>query len=314
MIKGGSMQSIFRAACFAALIAVCGSQAQSADTSTEKASPWKIAINTNLTLTLNTYSNNWNSGELGAMSWAWQFDGTAQRALSLWLTNVNTLKCQFGQTAQQTKTSAGDKQWQSPKKSSDLIDAEALFRFTVSSVVEPFAGVRAITQFVDSRISDSIVAVNPLVLTESFGGLRQISNTKQITWTARLGGAVRQSIDRNTYIPDSLQPAHTVTTDGGLEFVSLFKAATKDNKVNYTTELKVYEALLSSKAASVKNTPEADYWRYPDVTWEHTLAVNLTKYIMFNFYAQMMYDRETDASIKYRQTLGLGLSYAFTTK
>jgi hypothetical protein len=303
-----------RSVCIAALIAAFGVQAQSADTSSAKASAWIIAINTNLTLTLNTYSNNWNGGEFSAMAWAWQFDGTAQRALNPWLTNVNTLKCQFGQTAQQVKTSTGDKRWKPPQKSSDLIDAEALFRFTVSKVVEPFAGVRVITQFADSRNPDTMMALNPLVLTESFGGLKQLTSTPQITWTARLGAALRQSVDRNTHIDTSLQPDKKVTTDGGLEFVSLFKAATKDNKLNYTTELKAYAALFSSKAASVKNTPQADYWKYPDVTWEHTLAINLTKYVMLNGYAQIMYDREINADIRYRQTFGLGLAYAFKTK
>ena len=309
------MRRIIRAACCIPFIAAFCIQAQEPTTPpSANPSDWKIAVNTNLTLTLNTYSNNWTGGEFSALAWAWQFNGTAQRAFTPWLTNVNTLKCQFGQTAQQVKTATGDKHWEPPQKSSDLIDAEALFRITVSSVIEPFVDVRGITQFADSRNPDSLVGLNPFILTESFGGLRQITKTKVVDWTARLGGALRQSIDRNTSIDTSLRPDKKVTTDGGIELVTLLKAVSANNKINYTTELKAYAALFSSMSTSVENTPRADYWKYPDITWEHTLGVNLTKYVMLNFYAKLLYDREIDQDVRYKQTLGLGLSYAFATK
>jgi hypothetical protein len=141
-------------------------------------SPWKLTARTNLTLNLNSYSENWAGGEFSALSWGWQFDGTAERPFTSWLTNKNTLKLAFGQTALQVKyvTAAGaeKKKWQSPSKSSDLIDFESLLKFTLQTYVDPFVAVRMVSQFVDVRVKGYNSYLNPLVLTESFGGVRDL--------------------------------------------------------------------------------------------------------------------------------------------
>jgi hypothetical protein len=276
-----------------------------------KQSPWKVATHTNLTLNLNNYSNNWAGSELNSMSWGWQFDGTADRPLNPWLMNKNTLKLAFGQTALQQKLLSGQKKWQAPAKSSDLIDFESLLKFTLQSYVDPFVAGRAVSEFTDSRIKIKTYYVNPLVVTESFGGVRDLVKHDRLVWSARLGGAIRQSVEGNDSILAATPKLEKVTNDGGIEFVTDFKDASKDNRLSFTSELKVFEALFSSAAKQLKGTPQENYWRYPDATWENTLGVTLTKYVMLNLYAQLLYDREISRDLRFREITGLSLTYSY---
>ncbi len=283
----------------------------SQDTSASPSDRWNFSLQSNLTLTLNSYSDNWAGDEYSAFSWNSQFSATAQRALTSWLESNNTLKLAFGQTAIQTEDTTGEKEWQSLKKSADLVDFESVAQFTLKSFVDPFVSVRSVTQFVDRRSEEYDYYFNPLVLTESFGAIRDLVNNDRITWSVRLGGAVRQSIERNDVLPDSLKPADNFTNDGGVELVTDFKATTSEEKLKFISQLKVFEALVSSKADRYAGTEREDYWRYPDVFWENTLGVSLVKYVSLSLYAQFVYDKEVDPDARYRQTAGLTLTYSF---
>lgn len=278
------------------------------DSTSNAPQKWKYSILTNLTLTLNHYSGNWAGDEVSAFSWGWQFDGSAQRAITPWFTSINNLKLKFGQTSMKEENSSGKKEWESMKKSSDLIDFEAVGRFTLNGFIDPFIAARAVTQFADMR-AEKRIYLNPAAVTESFGAIKDILNNKFIDWNARIGGAVRQSIERNYQLPDSLKPSNKVTNDGGLEFVTNFKAVSKDNRLSYIAQIKVYEAIFSSIAEEMKGSSNEKEWRYPDVTWENTLGVTLTKYIMLNLYAQILYDKEIDSDVRFRETVGLALTY-----
>jgi len=280
----------------------------SAAQDTRSSTGWKYSVLTNLTLTLNSYSDNWAGSEFSAMSWGWQFTGTAEKPLMSWITNKNTLKLAFGQTAIQNELETGEKSWESPKKSSDLIDAESLLRGTFKSFADPFVSARAVSQFADMRVAEYTVYGNPLVLTESFGAIRDLRKGERTNWTARIGGAIRQSFDRNEQLQDSTIDDYT--NDGGVEFITDFKSASKDNRLSFVSQLKVYAALFSSTSDKTVGTEQEDYWRYPDAAWENTLGVTLTKYMMLNLYAQLLYDREIDRDIRYRETVGLALTYS----
>lgn len=283
----------------------------SQDTTTTPSERWILSLLSNLTLTINSYSDNWAGDEYSAFSWNSQVTASAQRALFSWLASNNTLKLAFGQTAIQVEDTAGQKEWQSLKKSVDLVDFESVAQFTLQSFVDPFVSVRAVTQFVDMRSADYDYYLNPLTLTESFGALRNIVKNDRISWSVRLGGAVRQSIERNDVLPDSLKPADDFTNDGGVELVTELKATTGEERLKFISQLKVFEALVSSKADRYAGTERVDYWRYPDVFWENTLGVSLVKYVSLNLYAQLLYDKEVDSDVRYRQTTGLTLTYSF---
>jgi hypothetical protein len=274
------------------------------------AEPWKIDLNANLTTAVNSYSNNWTGGEAGSFNWASQFLGTAERQLTLKLNTKTTLKMQFGQTASQDKTT---KFWSVPQKSSDLIDGEELFRFTLGAWVDPFISVRGITQFLDGR--DPAVAhyINPFDLTEAAGVSRTLEKSETVEWATRLGAAARQLIDR--YHPDTNGVVkNDVTSDGGVEFNMDLKAANKEKWVTLLSSLRLYEALISSKAEEQKGTSAENNWRYPHMKWENTLTLTFAKYLMLNVSAYAYFDKDIANDIRLKETFSAGLTYVYSKK
>jgi hypothetical protein len=274
------------------------------------AEPWKIDLNANLTTALNSYSNNWTGGEAGSFTWASQFLGVAERQITLKLNTKTTLKMQFGQTASQDKTT---KFWSVPQKSSDLIDGEELFRFTLGTWVDPFISVRAITQFLDGRNPAVAHYINPFDLTEAAGVSRTLEKSETVEWATRLGAAARQQIDR--YHPDTTGAVkNDVTSDGGVEFNMDLKAANKEKWVTLLSSLRLYEALVSSKAAEEKGTSTENNWRYPHMRWENTLTLTFAKYLMLNVSAYAYFDKDIANDIRLKETFSAGLTYVYSKK
>ncbi|MFP4165003.1 MAG: hypothetical protein ACLFVE_13570 [Chitinispirillaceae bacterium] len=120
----------FSAPCVLFLIAVMNVSAQ--DTAEiDSAKKWKVNVLSNLTLTLNTFSDNWDGDEYSSFSWSAKFNGSAKRAPTSWLSNKNTLKLAFGQTAVQREDTTGEKEWQSLKKSIDQIEFDRQIDYDV---------------------------------------------------------------------------------------------------------------------------------------------------------------------------------------
>lgn len=275
------------------------------------ADPWKLDINTNLATALNTYSDNWTGGEAGSFTWGWQFLGIAERQISPKLNTKSTLKMQFGQTKIQNKT---DKRWSAPEKSSDLIDGEELFRFTLGLWVDPFISARAISQFLDMSDPDFARYVNPLDITEAAGVSRTLRKTETIEWATRLGAAARQYINRDTLNIASGSRETGVTNDGGAEFDMDLAAMNKTKWITLLSSLRIYEALVSSKADEVKGTPQENDWRSPHVKWENTLTLTFAKYLMLNVSAYAYYDKDIDDQVRIKETFSAGLTYLFSKK
>jgi hypothetical protein len=275
------------------------------------AEPWKIDLNANLTTAVNSYSNNWTGGEAGSFTWASQFLGTAERQLTLKLNTKTTLKMQFGQTASQDKTT---KFWSVPQKSSDLIDCEELFRFTLGAWVDPFISVRGITQFLDGRNPAVAHYINPFDLTEAAGVSRTLQKSETVEWATRLGAAARQLIDRYHADTATNEPKNDVTSDGGVEFNMDLKAANKEKWVTLLSSLRLYEALISSKAEEQKGTSAENNWRYPHMRWENTLTLTFAKYLMLNVSAYAYFDKDIANDIRLKETFAAGLTYVYSRK
>jgi hypothetical protein len=269
------------------------------------ADPWKIDLNANLTTALNTYSDNWTGGEAGSFTWASQFLGVAERQLSVKFNTKTTLKLQFGQTETQDKTS---KAWSVPKKSTDLIDGEELLRCTLGGWADPFVSVRAISEFLDE--SDTLLTRygNPLEITEAIGGSRTITKSEAVEFSSRLGGALRQIVNRHHL--DSITHARKtdITSDGGVEIDMDLKATNKEKWATLLSSLRLYEALASSKADTAGN------WRYPHMKWENTLTLTFAKYLMLNVSAYAYYDRDINLNFRLKETLSAGLTYVYSKK
>ncbi len=269
------------------------------------ADPWTLTADVNLTLAQTAYSNNWVGGEAGNITWAFNSNWLAEKQLQPLIHNKNALKLSFGQTHSQD---ADSKDWASPEKSTDLIDFETLFNFTLGGFVDPFAAGHVESQFLDASDPAKGRYLNPLKFTESFGVIRYLMKEDKREWSTRLGGALRQFVDRDVLV-DTDQRQTQTSNDGGIEFVSELKSPLAGERISVSNKLTVFQALFSSKSDELKGQPNADYWKSPDVNWENILTVGITKYLMVNLYNQLLYDKEVDKGGRFKQTLSLGFTY-----
>lgn len=267
---------------------------------------WGVTSDLNITLTQNAYSDNWAGSELGAISWALNSNSLAESQLTEKVHTRNTLALAFGQThSQSVDEEDGEKHWEQPSKSTDLIDFESVFRFTFGWFVDPFVAGRVKTQFLDETDAEKTRYLNPMTVTESFGIAKVLLKEDKREWTTRLGGALRQKIDRDalTEPPDTRETA--TTKDVGVEFVSEFRTPLAADRITFTSRLQAYKALFSSE----DDEAATDDWQSPDVDWENTFAASITEYLMVNLYLQVLYDKEVVDDVRLKETLSLGFTF-----
>ncbi len=268
------------------------------------AEEWEIKSDFSFLMNQSAYSNNWNGTEMGGVSWTAKINGSAQKQLKDYLHNRNTLKLAFGQAHQQGVDENGDKYWAKPEKSADIIDLESMFRFTLKKVVDPFVAVRLESQFIDESQEDNTRTFNPVLITESAGVAHIFYNEETHRLSTRFGAAARQHIDRNSRDENGDQKTDTVT-DGGLELVGEYMKALNET-VTFESKLNVFQALFNSESDDLPN----DDWKSTDVTWLNTLNAKIWKSLTVNLEVEMVFDKQQDHDVQYRENLALGFSYS----
>lgn len=271
------------------------------------AEPWNVVMNANVTATQNAYSDNWAGSEKGLFSWTFGTDFLAEKPINPKMNTKNTAKLALGYTMTQDTAN----RWGKPEKTTDLIDLESVLRFTLGIWVDPFASVRLESQVIDTRDTLLTRYVNPMNLTEGFGVARVFLKEPKRELVSKLGGAFKQTINRDELIQPLLQPLlrHTVFDNyGGLLFNTDFTTPIAGDRITYASKLSVFQALFFSGASKLTGDT-ASWWQQPDLNWEHTFTANITKYLMVNLYAQLLYDREVDPKLRFKETLALGVTY-----
>jgi hypothetical protein len=267
--------------------------------------PWNLAVDANVTLNQNAYTTNWGGGATGMLAYALNSNALAEKQLNSKMNSRNTLKLAFGQTSTQDTNHT----WSALVKSTDEINFESVLRFTLGWVVDPFASAQLQSQFWDK--SDALLSryFNPLVLNEGFGVARQIVKHEKTELVSRLGVGLKQRLDRQV-LDDTLIPAYRAdkfSNYGGVTFATDFTTPLAQEKITYTSKLTLFQAVFYSDAAA----DPAGYWKALDVGWDNTIAASITKYVMVNLTAQLLYDKEIDTRLRLKETLALGLTYKF---
>ncbi|HOP07754.1 MAG TPA: DUF3078 domain-containing protein [candidate division Zixibacteria bacterium] len=289
----------FRTVCTALLVMVFAAAASAADST---ATGWQKSLQIDFTTTQTSYSDSWVGGEAGSVNWVSNLNGTAEKSLSDWLDYKSKLKLSFGQTLTQD---AETKDWSKPVKSTDLIDWENVFRFTLHKFVDPYAAVRLESQFADASNPDKKIYLNPLKLTESIGASRDIYKKEKDFVTTRLGLAARQIFMRSADTSTAnLDIVDTTYFDNGMESVTDAEFVLNEN-LKYTGKLTLYKAFYFSKEDEVGN----DYWKAVDVNWENIVSASLTKIITVNLYTQLLYDKEISKKGRFKETLAIGFVF-----
>jgi hypothetical protein len=258
--------------------------------STLSAEEWNLGADFSLNLTQNSYSDNWAGDEKSSISWTAVGNFNGEKQLHDKMHWSNKLQLFYGQTHIQDVDDAGDKYWKKPEESTDKVDFESIMRFTLETYIDPYVSGRLETQFTDAE--DNMF--NPKTLTEAAGIARQFIKNDNTELMSRLGFAFRQTINKDT---DN-------TNDGGVEFITDFNHDFNE-RMSYTTTLRVFKAVFYSESDNVDN----DDWKAPDMDWEHTLSMSVVKYLSVKMYMQLLYDKQIDTDVRFKETLGLGFTY-----
>jgi hypothetical protein len=269
------------------------------------AEPWKKNMDLNLTMTQNSYSDNWTGGEAGNVSWAGNASSGWEKQLSERLNSKTTVKLAFGQTHSQNQET---KRWAKPTKSTDLIDLESLARLTLHMWVDPYLALRFESQFLDASYPELKRYINPKKVTESGGISRQFYKTEKDEILSRLGFALRQIITEDIVDTTQRKTEINSTTDWGIESVTDVTLNLAE-KISYTSKLSLYKALFYSKSDELKGRPEQDYWKEVDINWENGISAAVAKYVTVSLYVQLLYDKEISKKGRLKETLSLGLTY-----
>jgi len=263
------------------------------------AEDWNTSADISITMNQNAYSDNWAGGERGSISWVFNANFLAEKQLATKVHNKNTLKLAFGQTHTQMVNEMGEKYWAKPDKSTDLIDFESMFRFTLGAFVDPFASFRDETQFLDESgqaAGEDTKIFNPNTTTETFGIAKVFIKDDTQELSTRLGGAFKQYF--NSFWDES-------QNDGGVEFVGIYTKPFKDNMIKYSTNLNLYKPFFYSESETALN----DDWKQIRMNWQHDVDISLTNLINLKLYVQLLYNKMVIDEIQFKETLGLGLSY-----
>ncbi|NOZ57645.1 MAG: DUF3078 domain-containing protein [Calditrichaeota bacterium] len=239
-----------------------------------------------------TTLSNWVQG--GENTFAWQADFRASfvnnQPRSAWRNNA---KLSYGMS----KIADAE-----ARKSVDEIRVESVYVRKLGIFVDPYAAVRAETQMTtgydysgEGRRPVSAF-LDPGYFVESLGvGFQPWSFLK-----TRFGAALKQTVAdkyRQLYTDDPATPTlERVRSEVGAESVTDVNKKLGEKTV-YTAKLELFSNLKGI--------------RQVDVRWDNLLSAKVSELISVNFNFKLFYDSDVSKKRQIRQTLMVGLSYAF---
>ncbi len=309
---------------------------------------WIPNVEAGIALTQSAYSDNWVGGDRGSITWTFNSNSSLENQLAAKVNWLSTLKLAYGQTHQQVVGTDGGRSWDRPDKSTDLIDLESIFRFTLNQWADPYVSGRFVSQFQDlSDPEGRDLWINPMTFRESVGLAKPWVDEENRWLTTRLGFTFRQNV-RSQFLnpfPDETT-ARSSTNDGGLEMVNDLRMKILEDRVTWTSRLGIYQPFFWSSKSDLEDLDAAqleaagldadvaDFTTMVDADWENIFSTQITKIISVNLYVRWLYDKY-DNSVKplfddsdelanpgdvgsavrkagqFKQTLGIGLTYRF---
>lgn len=266
--------------------------------------PWKFGTTLGLNLSQSAFSNNWSGGDRGSFVWVLNSDLTAGRQFSKKFNLANQLQLAYGQTSKQTPDpdDPDELRWESPEKSTDLIQEESVGRFTLGAFVDPYLAFRLDSQFLDQSSPLGSIGFNPVKLTESGGIARVFEKTEKSELITRLGLGFRQAF-RKSFTGDGLEKVSTSTNDGGIEWQTTAVKPLSKERILYKGKLLVFAPVFFSESGALDDFDQvalefdpdreevAGFWRVPDVNFQNTFTAQITKLLAVSLYAQFVYDK-----------------------
>ena len=286
------------------------------DTTTAPPEGWVVKSSIGLSLNQSSFNTAWAGDEVGTVSWIATSKSEANNLIAPWADWHNGLLLQFGQTHQQD---ADRSHWMAPLKSADKITYRGALLFKVSSFLDPFVAFDVDSRFYDEKTGVGIGGVDvrdrklftPTLFTESAGVARELSKTSYSRIVTRFGGALKETVDRLALFDVAAASFESRTrTDAGLEWFTESRLAAKEDRTVFRSELRVFKNLATSE----KDPLARDHWPALDVDWQNTLTNKIYKWVGFDLFWQILYDKQVNEVGQYKQTLGLAITYQFVGK
>jgi hypothetical protein len=287
-----------------------------ADTTAAPPEGWVVKSSIGLSLNQSSFNTAWAGDEVGTVSWIATSKSEASNLLAPWVDWHNGLLLQFGQTHQQDPDRS---HWMAPLKSADKITYRGNLLFKISSFVDPFVAFDVDSRFYDQKTAAGTGGIEvtdrklftPTLFTESAGVARELSNNSYSRIVTRFGGALKQTVDRlATFDPVAASFDTRNRTDAGLEWFTQSRLAAKEDRTVFHSELRVFKNLATSE----KDPQARNHWPAVDVDWQNTLTNKIYKWVGFDLFWQVLYDKQVNEVGQYKQTLGLAITYQLAGK
>ncbi len=267
-------------------------------------STWNTSGEIGLNVSQNFYNEAWLGSEVGSITWSYLLIINTSGTLLEKLEFSNGLIANFGQTYSQNSETG---KWEPPQKSTDRIENEAILRFNMGLLADPFSSLRFESQFHDNTFKSVPRYIHPIILSESMGVSKFLYKNDKNEIQTRLGFTVKEFFERPVDTLTMSIAGSNVRVDGGLEWVTSGIHSLSEN-VLYKGELRIYKAFFNSKAGKLEGTPEEALWKNPDIDFKNILSVSIIKYLKVNFYLQLIYEREINSRIMIKENLLVGLN------
>jgi len=269
--------------------------AAGAETAPPAVGEWVTRAKLGLSLTQSSFTKNWDGDEVGTVSWLAVGDFAADNQIRPKLKLTNTLVLAFGQTHQQDLARSA---WQVPTKSADKIKYDGVARVTLGRWVDPFFALNVDTEFFQ-KVGDTSRPLNPFRVGESAGFARAFYDTESRSLVSRFGFALRQGIDRF-----AVAPVSETSNDGGLEWRTTGRFASKGDKTVFKSQLTVFQAVFFSAS----DQDPQDHWKTLDVRWENGLSNKINKWMSVDVYLEYLFDEQLNKAGQLKETLGIGVT------
>jgi hypothetical protein len=266
---------------------------------------FKKTFDTGLNVSQSYYNSSWEGGDVGTVIWVYYINSDIKGKIKNKWNIINTFKLQFGQTYIQDNET---REWSKPQKSTDKIEEELTVFYDVVFPFKPYISNRFLSQIYDNSYPDVPLYINPIDLTHTIGILKEISQKEEQNWFIRWGIGSKENIIRTVDTTNKTVGKTEVKVYGGTELYSEFKKKIRDN-ILYEARLRIFKALINSEEKNFTDSEEKNFWKEPDIDFENTLSISITKYIQISLYLQLLYDKEISKSLQLKQTLALGIVY-----
>jgi len=262
-----------------------------------------------LSMNQSAYSDSWAGGEYGSINWTFNANLASKRSLSERFRLENALKLAYGQNHGQYDGEDGARAWASPEKSSDRIYFESLLKMTLGKAIDPYFALTAESQFYDLSVPEVPRYGNPILLSESVGIGRTLMEKENAKLFTRLGFALRQHLSNDVVDVATEETERNTINDGGIEWVTDYEQSWNE-ELKFVSKLRVFQAVFNSESEDLEELPVGgDYWKTADIAWEGTLTASVAKYVQVNLFFELLYDKEVDLRGRFREVMGLGLTY-----